>query len=104
MQRPATDTDPRLLLLAGDDAVYVLTKPVEAGETIRVAGRDVAMARRLGIGHKIARRALKAGEPVVKYGAPIGLATADIAAGEHVHLHNLASAYTPTYALEGEDR
>jgi len=28
----------------------------------------------------------------VKYGSPIGTATSDIAAGAHVHLHNLASA------------
>ena len=42
-------------------------------------------------GHKYARRAIRAGENVVKYGMPIGHATRDIAAGEHVHVHNLAT-------------
>ena len=42
-------------------------------------------------GHKYARRAIAAGEAVVKYGMPIGHATRDIAAGEHVHVHNLAT-------------
>ena len=42
-------------------------------------------------GHKYARRAIAAGEAVVKYGMPIGHATRDIAPGEHVHVHNLAT-------------
>jgi len=36
--------------------------------------------------------AIRAGEAVVKYGSPIGTASADIAAGAHVHTHNVASA------------
>ena len=36
----------------------------------------------------------------MKYGAPIGSATAAIAAGEHVHVHNMKSDYTPTYQLD----
>ena len=42
-------------------------------------------------GHKYALRAIKAGEDVIKYGQPIGHATEDIQAGEHVHTHNLAT-------------
>ena len=42
-------------------------------------------------GHKIARRALAAGETVIKYGCPIGHAVRPIASGEHVHTHNLAT-------------
>ena len=40
-------------------------------------------------GHKIARRAIAKGENVIKYGFPIGHATADIAPGERVHTENL---------------
>ena len=40
-------------------------------------------------GHKYARRDIKAGENIIKYGMPIGHATADIKAGEHVHTHNV---------------
>lgn len=43
-------------------------------------------------GHKYARRAIGAGEAVIKYGFPIGVATQDIAAGAHVHSHNLKTA------------
>jgi altronate hydrolase len=40
-------------------------------------------------GHKIATRALAAGEPVRRYNQIIGFASRPIAAGEHVHTHNL---------------
>lgn len=43
-------------------------------------------------GHKIALRNIAKGDPVVKYGFPIGRATQDIAEGEWVHSHNLATA------------
>lgn len=44
-------------------------------------------------GHKIALREIKAGEAIVKYGAPIGVAVEDIEQGTHVHMHNMKSAY-----------
>ena len=40
-------------------------------------------------GHKYALRDIKAGENIIKYGNPIGHATEDIKAGEHVHSHNV---------------
>ncbi len=43
----------------------------------------------LNDGHKYALRDIKAGENIIKYGNPIGHATVDIKAGEHVHTHNV---------------
>ena len=43
----------------------------------------------LNDGHKYALRDIKAGENIIKYGNPIGHATEDIKAGEHVHTHNV---------------
>ena len=40
-------------------------------------------------GHKYALRDIKCGEDIIKYGNPIGHATCDIKAGEHVHTHNV---------------
>lgn len=42
-------------------------------------------------GHKYAARDIAEGENIIKYGQPIGHATAFIARGEHVHSHNLAT-------------
>ena len=41
------------------------------------------------IGHKVALTDIKKGDTVIKYGQDIGKAVADIAKGEHVHVHNL---------------
>lgn len=50
-----------------------------------------ALPSRAGIpfGHKVALVAMRRGEPVIKHGIVIGHATADIAPGEHVHVHNV---------------
>lgn len=44
-------------------------------------------------GHKIALQDIARDEKIVKYGATIGCATADIPAGSWVHLHNMRSLY-----------
>ncbi|HBP37922.1 MAG TPA: altronate hydrolase [Clostridiales bacterium] len=49
------------------------------------------------VGHKIARQAIPAGSPVIKYGDPIGIARQDIADGEWVHTHNLRSGLSAAY-------
>lgn len=97
------ETDKRLLLLDEADNVLVARSRIAAGEDIAVEGNTVRLAAPLAIGHKIARRPIGAGEKIVKYGAPIGSATAAIAPGAHVHVHNVKSDYTPTYHLVGAE-
>jgi (2R)-sulfolactate sulfo-lyase subunit alpha len=41
------------------------------------------------IGHKVALKAMKSGDTVIKYGEDIGRLVADVEAGDHVHVHNL---------------
>ena len=55
-------------------------------------------------GHKYALRDIASGENVIKYGMPIGHATAFIKKGEHVHSHNLATNLGPQldYVYEPE--
>ncbi len=64
-------------------------------------------------GHKYALCDIKKGENIIKYGNPIGHATADIKAGEHVHTHNVKTnlsgnleyTYEPvSYDLPIEDK
>jgi altronate dehydratase small subunit len=93
-------SDRRLVLLSPDDNCLVVAQTLRAGDTVTVEGETVAVGRTIGVGHKLARRAIRAGEKVLKYGAVIGTATADIARGEHVHTHNLESDYLPTYTHE----
>jgi hypothetical protein len=94
------ETDPRLLLLSPLDNVFVLRGLIKSGETILVCGNQVTLTARIDMGHKLARAAIATGEKIVKYGAPIGSATQDVAIGDHVHVHNMKSDYTPTYVLD----
>lgn len=89
----------RVMKLAEGDNVAVALAALVAGEVLTVDGVGVVIDRDVAVGHKIAARAIAAGEPVVKYGCPIGTATRKIAAGEYVHTHNVASNYLPTYTL-----
>jgi hypothetical protein len=77
------------------DSVAVVLRDVGQGESIvvRVDGRNETIIARdpVALGHKIARRAASAGTPILKYGETIASATRDIAQGEHVHVHNVAS-------------
>ena len=70
------------------------------GDEIAIAMRDIAAGERLApfatvarepipFGHKVALQPLAVGAPLHRLGQPIGLATAEIVAGAHVHVHNL---------------
>ena len=92
--------DPRLILLDPRDNVLVVRRRVAAGDLLAISGGTVPASRDIPLAHKVARRAIAVGEKVLKYGAPIGTATAAIAVGEHVHVHNLKSDYTPSYVVD----
>lgn len=96
----STGNDPRLLLLHPQDNVVVAAARLRAGETVSYDGWSAVLTADIPLGHKLARRAIAVGEKIVKYDAPIGSATATIHAGEHAHVHNIRSDYTPTYHLE----
>ena len=55
----------------------------------RIESEGLTVAGLVPPGHKIAVRAIAAGQPVRRYNQVIGIAKADIAPGQHVHSHNL---------------
>ena len=68
-------------LKAGTDMLGVIT---ETDDTMKLkAKQDIP------IGHKVALKALKKGDTVIKYGEDIGKMVADAGVGEHVHVQNL---------------
>ena len=82
--------NPALVISASDNVATAL-EALEAGATICVGDVSVAVVDRIPRGHKVAIRAIPAGAAVIKYGSAIGTASADIAVGAHVHVHNVAS-------------
>ena len=81
-----------LLVISGADNVATALEPLDPGRVVDLGAITVTIAEAIPRGHKVALRAIPAGGRVVKYGSPIGSASADIAAGAHVHTHNVASA------------
>ncbi len=104
---PATE----VLRVHPRDNVLVALRDLQPGETVRSLNEELITGSFVPRGHKLAATLISARTAVRKYGWPIGLATQDIASGEHVHTHNLATAlaahedYTftaaPTPALRG---
>lgn len=86
--------------LRPQDNVAIVAKPISAGLTLDHAGKRLTATGRIGMGHKMALQPIKKGEAVYKYGQIIGFAGRDIAAGEHVHVHNVkADAFERDYAF-----
>ena len=81
------------MIIDGKDNVAVAIEPITAGDSVTYAceGEEVSLTAQqdITIYHKLAIRDIAKGEPVVKYGEHIGIASSDIKAGEHVHVHNV---------------
>lgn len=75
--------------LSPSDNVVVAISEIAPGQTLQVGDESVTTITRIPAGHKVSVRAIGQGEAVYKFGSQIGQATVDIAAGAHVHSHNL---------------
>ncbi|MEL7563707.1 MAG: UxaA family hydrolase [Dehalobacterium sp.] len=53
--------------------------------------RPVKVACDISLGHKFALNGISKGQPIVKYGEVIGIATENIKIGDYVHVHNVES-------------
>lgn len=87
MSTPAVNTSPVIRIHAQDNVV-IARRQLLGGTVLSAEG--VTVSGLVPPGHKVAVQAIAAGEPVRRYGQIIGVATQPIAAGEHVHTHNLA--------------
>lgn len=105
------DSTAGIIRLHADDNVVIALRDLTAGT--HPAGLDQPLAAPVRRGHKIAALPIARGQPVLRYGQTIGVATEDIAPGAHVHSHNLgmgphstdyahASACRPLPAAESE--
>ncbi len=86
--RNAMIIDPR-------DDVAVAIEPIHRGDTISYSccgeEKQLTAQEEITLYHKVAIRNIPAGAPISKYGEHIGIAACAIRAGEHVHVHNVAS-------------
>jgi hypothetical protein len=84
---------PRGLCLHAGDNVAVLLCDVQPGPVEVLGQRETPVIATEAIrhGHKIALQSIGVDAEVIKYGVPIGFATATINAGAWVHTHNCRS-------------
>jgi altronate hydrolase len=88
------------LRLNAEDNVVVARVDLAPGALVE---EGVAATGPVPSGHKVAVKAIKEGEEVRKYDQIIGFAAEDIAAGDHVHVHNCAMGdFERDYAI-GKD-
>ena len=98
-----------------DPADNVVVARVELPAGTAIASEAVTTQQVVPLGHKLATRDLKAGEPIRKYDTVIGYASADLPAGTWMHSHNVlfddvekdyafGRDYRPTDYLPAEQR
>ena len=73
-------------LNAADDVVIARVELPAGTELIK---EKVRVSTAVPAGHKVATRDIAQGAPVRRYNQIIGFAKTDIAAGQHIHSHNL---------------
>lgn len=73
------------------DNVAVALTDLKRGDTVILRDNQIVLKDDIPQGHKFSLKAIRCGNSVIKYGFPIGKASAEIAAGAHVHSHNLSS-------------
>lgn len=72
-----------------DDADNVLVARVDVAAGTVLPDLGVTVESDVPMGHKIASRSIAKGEPILKYNTVIGYAGQDVAAGTHMHSHNI---------------
>lgn len=71
------------------DNVIVAIDPLSAGDNITVGTTPITVSEDIPAGHKVALQDFRTGDPVIKYGFPIGHARKDIPTGSWVNEKNI---------------
>lgn len=88
-----------------DDKVAVALSPLEAGTVVTIDKQTLTLTEDIPQGHKFALKDLEAGEPVVKYGYPIGITKEAVKTGSWIHVHNMKTGLGDllTYEYDKQD-
>jgi len=79
----------KAIIIHSQDNVAVAKTAIGFGTVLKLNGTKVSVAQTVQPGHKIALQPIPEGQPVVRYGQVIGLATENIAQGATIHVHNM---------------
>jgi altronate dehydratase small subunit len=95
-KRGGVDLKQKAIVMNPKDNVATAITDLRAGDVFfesSFSGQSLAIKLTADIpfGHKFSLSRIEQNSPVIKYGEVIGLSTASIAPGEHVHVHNVLS-------------
>jgi hypothetical protein len=90
----------RGLILTEMDNVAIVLSNCKLGEKIECGAVEVTLRNDIQFGHKVAFKEIHIGEPIIKYGHPIGVASHEITQGDHIHVHNVVG-HSPS--LRGQE-
>ena len=86
---------PAVMRLSPRDNIAVALRPLKAGESVTLDVVALTVERNTAVGHKLAAQPIVAGELILKYSCPIGIAKAAIAPGAQLNAQNVESGYLP---------
>jgi hypothetical protein len=97
-----------LIVVSESDNVATALHDTTSESVARIAGPlgmmpSITLLADIRLGHKAALREIVEGGLVIKHGRPIGRATSGIAAGDHVHVHNVISLSRETDLIPAGD-
>lgn len=84
-----------LVILDPRDNVATAAQALAPGAVASGHETDLLVEQDVPRGHKVALMDIAEGADVIRYGEVIGVATAPIRRGQHVHVHNLISRRLP---------
>lgn len=96
----------KTIKINANDNVIVALEDLKKGQIIDDKGNTIIINEDIKAGHKIARENIGPDKDVIKYGFPIGLATAEIKKGDWVHTHNIRTKLDDfiEYEFKGHDK
>jgi altronate hydrolase len=100
MNNSLPTTRPAVVRLHRSDNVAIAVEKLASGQTLSIEDIAISACDEVPPGHKICLLPIRAGERVFKYGQPIGIASADIGVGQHVHSHNLADDHVVIHNVQ----
>lgn len=81
------------MIINEKDNVVVAIEEIKKGDEVSYKNKDKTVSFKaldnIKIYHKIAIKDIETGNPILKYGEHMGLASAKITVGNHVHTHNV---------------
>ena len=90
-ERGEAALDDLTITLNPADNVAIARNALLARTVLTSGNGNITVMRMIPPGHKIAIQAIPGGAEIIRYGQVIGHASEDIAAGDHVHSHNVAT-------------